>query len=61
MIERAVLVEDDHEMLDRRFRVHFMRVAMITITIMITVVIVLTGEDRNAARNRGRNHTHRCR
>ncbi len=52
MIERAVLVEDDHEMLDRRFRVDFMRVAM------IAIAVVLTGEDRNAARDRGR--THRC-
>ncbi len=58
MIEGAVLVEDDDEMLDRRFRVQFMRVAMVTVAIMITVVIVLTGEHRNAACDRSRNHAH---
>ena len=36
MVERAVLVEDDHEMLDRRLGVDVMRM-----TVMITVVIVV--------------------
>jgi hypothetical protein len=58
MIERAVLVEDDHQMLDRRFRVYFMRVAMIMVT--ITVVIII-GEDRDAARDRSRGHEYRGR
>jgi len=68
MIEGTVLVEDDHEMLDRRFRGKFMRAAMIAIMtpiIMIALIvlispIVLACEDRNAARNRHRDRNHRC-
>ncbi|WP_410492410.1 hypothetical protein [Bradyrhizobium diazoefficiens] len=60
MVERAVLVEDDHEMLDRRLGVDVMRMT-VTIVIMIAVPTEIVRENRHGAcecrrgrENRGR-------
>jgi len=54
MIERAILVEDDHEMLDRRLRMHVIRMAVIPVEVVLT-------EDRRSARNRRRDRENRGR
>ena len=50
MIERAVLVEDHHEMLDRRLRMNVMRMTMVAIPATVVVTTEIVGENRNAAR-----------
>ncbi|MET4151919.1 hypothetical protein ABIC08_003315 [Bradyrhizobium sp. RT9b] len=70
MIERAVLVEDDHEMLDRRLGVDVMRMTvMITVVIVVATlimpVIAVTAEvvrkDGKSARERARGRDNRSR
>jgi hypothetical protein len=63
MVERAVLVEDDHEMLDRRFRMNLMRMAMMLVPVTAAVVVTteIVCEHRNAARKGRRGRENRSR
>ena len=61
MIEGAVLVEDDHEMLDRRFRMNVMRMTVVAIPAAVVIPTEIVCENRNAARKGRRGRENRSR
>jgi hypothetical protein len=61
MIERAILIEDHHEMLDRRLGVDVVRMTVMIVMSVIAIATEIVGEDGKSARERARGRENRSR